>query len=120
VSRAHDRDAYVYRIVLNERATSRRRRWWQERPTAELPERPTLRDTADLSDLTTTVQAAPGQLSEPHRRVIVLRYYTDLTEAQTAEALGVPVGTVKSRLSRAVAALAADLSLADVPGWSPR
>jgi len=50
----------------------------------------------------------------------VLRYFADLSERQTAEVLGVPTGTVKSRLSRAIAAMADDPDLADVPGWSIR
>jgi len=39
------------------------------------------------------------------RAVVVLRYYEQLTEAETAEALGISVGTVKSQCSRALAAL---------------
>jgi DNA-directed RNA polymerase specialized sigma24 family protein len=35
----------------------------------------------------------------------VLRYYEELTEAETADALGISVGTVKSQASRALAAL---------------
>ena len=38
-------------------------------------------------------------LAPKQRAAIVLRYYEDLTEAQTAEALGVSVGTVKSQVS---------------------
>jgi len=46
--------------------------------------------------------AALQQLPPRQRAVIVLRYYDDLTEAQTAEALGCTVGTVKSQASRAL------------------
>lgn len=60
------------------------------------------------------------RLSKQQRRVVVLRYFADLSERQTAEVLGVPTGTVKSRLSRAIAAMADDPDLADVPGWSIR
>ena len=44
-------------------------------------------------------------LSPGQRAAVVLRYVEDLTEAQTAQALGVSVGTVKSQTSRALAAL---------------
>jgi RNA polymerase sigma-70 factor (ECF subfamily) len=46
-----------------------------------------------------------GELSDEHRLVIGYRYFLDLSEDETAEALGVPRGTVKSRLARALARL---------------
>jgi RNA polymerase sigma-70 factor, ECF subfamily len=57
--------------------------------------------------------AALATLPDNHRRAIVLRYLADLTVAEIAEREGVPVGTVKSWLSRARQALAARLDLAD-------
>jgi RNA polymerase sigma-70 factor (sigma-E family) len=51
--------------------------------------------------------AALGQLSARHREALVLRYWLDLTEAEMAEAMGVSRGTVKSHVSRGLAALAA-------------
>ena len=39
--------------------------------------------------------------------MLVLHYYLDLPQAEAAEALGVPLGTMKSRLSRATQALRA-------------
>ena len=50
-----------------------------------------------------------SRLSVDHRAVIVLRYLLDLPVEDTAEALGVPPGTVQSRLSRALASLRAAL-----------
>lgn len=49
--------------------------------------------------------SALGALSERQRAAIVLRYYEDLTEAQTAEVLGVRLGTVKSLVARGIARL---------------
>jgi RNA polymerase sigma-70 factor (ECF subfamily) len=46
--------------------------------------------------------AAVGGLREEDRAVIACRYFLDLSEAETAETLGLPRGTVKSRLSRAL------------------
>jgi RNA polymerase sigma-70 factor (ECF subfamily) len=53
--------------------------------------------------------AALNRLVERDRLVIACRYFLDLSEDETAVALGLPRGTVKSRLSRAVARLRADL-----------
>ena len=50
--------------------------------------------------------AGLGRLSEPYRQVVVCRYLLDLDEAETASVLGVPRGTVKSRLRRALDQLA--------------
>ena len=51
------------------------------------------------------VLAAVDRLSEPHRLVIACRYLLELSEQETAAALGCRPGTVKSRLSRALAQL---------------
>ena len=48
---------------------------------------------------------ALGQLPARQRAVLVLRYFNDLTEAQVAEVLGCPAGTVKSSASRGLARL---------------
>ncbi len=55
-----------------------------------------------------------GALPDPLREVLVLRYYHDLSEAQMAEMLGVPRGTVKSRLHAAVGALRRQWGVEDV------
>ena len=53
--------------------------------------------------------AAVGALPDEHRDAIACRYLLGLSEAETAGALGVRAGTVKSRLSRALARLREDL-----------
>jgi RNA polymerase sigma-70 factor (sigma-E family) len=100
VCRADDLDAYVFRTVLNVWNKSRRRRWWGERPVELLPERPTPTDM-DL-DTRAAIDHALGGLSPEHRAVLTLRFVADLSEQQTATALRVPVGTVKSRTARAI------------------
>jgi RNA polymerase sigma-70 factor (sigma-E family) len=52
------------------------------------------------------LHAAIGRLGQEHRTVVVLHYLADLPVDEVAAVLGVPVGTVKSRLARARAALA--------------
>lgn len=113
VQRAKDRDAYVYRIMLNCHRDSRRRRWWGEHPTATVPDRGTA-DLTDHFDVTDAVHRALADLSPVHREVIVLRYYAHLSEQQTAEVLGIAPGTVKSRASRALRQLATNSHLADL------
>jgi RNA polymerase sigma factor (sigma-70 family) len=57
--------------------------------------------------------AAINGLRDEDREVIGARYLLDLSEAETAEALGIPRGTVKSRLSRALGRLREAMSAAD-------
>ena len=52
-----------------------------------------------------------GGLSPKERAVVVLRYYCDLSEQDTAASLGVPVGTVKSTCSRALARLRVEIGV---------
>ncbi|MGV9879429.1 RNA polymerase sigma factor [Streptomyces sp. NPDC003006] len=53
----------------------------------------------------TALLAALDQLGEDHRMVVIYRYLLEMDEAETAQALGWPRGTVKSRLNRALRAL---------------
>jgi RNA polymerase sigma-70 factor (sigma-E family) len=46
-----------------------------------------------------------SRLPEQHRKIVVLRYYADQSEASVAETLGISIGTVKSAASRGLAAL---------------
>jgi RNA polymerase sigma-70 factor (ECF subfamily) len=51
------------------------------------------------------VHRALGRISLPHREVLTLFFLEDLSQEQMAEVLGIPLGTVKSRLSYAKRAL---------------
>lgn len=105
VQRADDVDAYVYRILLNCHRDNRRRKWWGERPTSSLPDA-SVDDSSARVDAADAVNRALHHLSAEHREIVLLRYYADLTEGQTAKLLGIRPGTVKSRLSRALTQLA--------------
>jgi RNA polymerase sigma-70 factor (sigma-E family) len=115
VQRADNRDAYVYRILLNCHRDSRRRRWWGERPTGDLPEQPSA-DPTDAVDVTDAVRRALEDLTPQHREVVVLRHLAGLSERETSALLSVAPGTVKSRLSRALTVLGANDHLADLAG----
>jgi RNA polymerase sigma-70 factor, ECF subfamily len=56
------------------------------------------------------VREALGRLRDEERLVVSCRYLMELSEAETAAALGIPPGTVKSRLHRALARLRDDLT----------
>jgi RNA polymerase sigma-70 factor (ECF subfamily) len=60
--------------------------------------------------------AALLDLSERDRLVVTYRYLSELSEEETAAALGVRRGTVKSRLSRALARLRDSLTPEDLDG----
>jgi RNA polymerase sigma-70 factor (sigma-E family) len=95
-------EAYVRRAMFTTYASWWRRKWRGEAPTARLPETAMLEVDGDgRVDLLAALAALPrGQ-----RAVIVLRYFEDFTERQTAEVLGVSIGTVKSQNARALTTL---------------
>ena len=102
VSRAGDPQAYVRRIVINEY----RRRFRKQRVAEELPG--VLPDAGTMPpgpEERSALLDALRSLGPRQRAVIVLRYWMDLSEAETAAALNCSRGTVKSQASRGLAAL---------------
>ena len=71
-------------------------------------------DAAEATALADAVHRAMLSLSKEQREVVVLRYFVQLSEAQTAAALGIRPGTVKSRLSRSLARLSVDQHLVEL------
>ena len=97
-------EPYARRVLVNTATSWWRRRWHGERPTETLPERPApdqIEEHLERDALWRHVQALPAR----QRAVLVLRFYEDLSEAQTAALLGISVGTVKSQTSRALGTL---------------
>jgi RNA polymerase sigma-70 factor (sigma-E family) len=104
-------EPYVRRALATTYATWWRRRWRGERPTVELPDRGDPAGTSPIDDRDALWRAL-GALPRRQRAVVVLRYYEDLSEAETAAALGISTGTVKSQAAKALAALRRDGDLA--------
>lgn len=105
LDRVENAEAYVRRVMVTTYATWWRRRWRAEVATAEPPDRPAADDPFAAVDLRAEVRTALAGLPRRQRAVIVLRYFADLTEVQTAEALGCTVGTVKSQAAKALTRL---------------
>ncbi|MEU8585069.1 SigE family RNA polymerase sigma factor [Streptomyces abikoensis] len=107
-------DGYVRRALVNTRTSQWRKRRVDEFPCEELPERESapVADPAEQQALRDAMWRAVHRLPDRQRAMVVLRYYEDMTEVQTAELLGVSVGTVKSAVSRALGKLREDPELA--------
>ena len=91
---------WTYRVGLNW-ARSRRRKWVREIFKTDPPE-----GAMPPVSVEPELDAALAALPVEQRSVVVLRYLLDWSEFQTAEALDIAPGTVKSRLSRALQKLA--------------
>ncbi|QJW38219.1 SigE family RNA polymerase sigma factor [Cellulosimicrobium protaetiae] len=106
-ARAGDPAMYARRVLSNARIDS----WRRARPTVLLTEEAVhagLGARGDASDelgVRDELVRALRQLPVRQRRVVVLRHLLDLSEAETAAELGVPVGTVKSASARGIARL---------------
>ena len=101
--------AYARRALVTGAIDSSRRKWWGERPTSDLPDAPGHDAMAD-SDERDELRRLLSELPARERAVIVLRYYCDQSEQETAATLGIPVGTVKSTCSRALARLRVEVT----------
>jgi RNA polymerase sigma-70 factor (sigma-E family) len=96
-------DAYAKRVMVRTFTSWRRRRWTAEVPAERLREKPV--DSWKEVDQRVSLKASLAELSPRMRVVLFLRFYEDMSEADTAEILGWPLGTVKSTTARALADL---------------
>lgn len=100
-----DPEPYVRRSVINLIISrARRRKVLREVHLTRLPE-PSVEGAADGVVLRDALIRELHRLPARQRAVLVLRYWEDLSEAETAKLLGCSVGTVKSQASRALAKL---------------
>lgn len=115
VSAGGDPESYVRKIIYHEHLN-----WWKRRgrhvyPSAEPPEPAGHPDMADSAVRSMLLRQALGKLTAKQRAMIVLRFYEDRSESETAHLLGCSVGTVKSQTHRALARLRAlEPGLADL------
>jgi RNA polymerase sigma factor (sigma-70 family) len=109
---------WLLRIVVNEtrnlhrslgRRSAREQRAWEAAVPLLLAEDPA--EAALSGERRTELVRGLAGLSAPHRQVVTCRFLLDLDEAETAAVLGWPLGTVKSRLHRALARLRRDLAV---------
>ena len=117
VCRREDPERYVRQALINASVD----RWRRLRRRPEEPMRfpggepPVADHAAEIADRDLLLRGLAA-LPVGQRAVLVLRYFEDLTEAQTAEALNCSVGTVKSQAARALARLRQLTSETEVPG----
>jgi RNA polymerase sigma factor (sigma-70 family) len=105
-----DPDAYVRRIVVNANRDRFRKPRVSELLTDSLP---TLEASAEQRDDRAVLVHALMKLSHGQRAAVVLRYWLDLSETQTAAVLGCSVGNVKSQTARGLAKLRASVALVE-------
>jgi RNA polymerase sigma-70 factor (ECF subfamily) len=100
-------EAWLYRIAVNACRSRMRRKWYQVLPwpnpapdvVAEpeaQPDRLVVKD-----ERRNEILRAIDSLGEKHRLVVILRYYAGLSNEEIAQTLGIPSGTVRSRLHTA-------------------
>ncbi|WP_151082464.1 SigE family RNA polymerase sigma factor [Nocardioides cynanchi] len=101
----HNAEAYCRKAITTTAISWFRRKGWNnERPTETLPEGALAGHdggVAQRDEIWRALQSLPPR----QRAALVLRYFDDLTEAQTADAMGCAVGTVKSQVSAGLAKL---------------
>jgi RNA polymerase sigma-70 factor (ECF subfamily) len=99
---------FLYPAVKNLSIAARRKSARYQSTPAELDYLKTLAALDAHDSEKSRLAAALGHLSEEHRETLLLRFVDDLELAEIAEAMEVPVGTVKSRLHTALSILRRD------------
>ena len=104
-------EGWLYRVLVRACHDHWRRQGSRPTPRGLGDSRPlTVADPADAVVDRAAIDAALARLTPDQRTVLVLRYYLDLTLDDIADAVGVPVGTVKSRIHRSLDAMQAAMA----------
>lgn len=102
-------DAWLHRLLVRACHHRSRREW--RRAAVELrltpADEPAIPNVEGVVDLHDQLERALSRLTAEQRTALVLAYYVDLPLADAAQVVGIPVGTMKSRLNRATRALRA-------------
>jgi RNA polymerase sigma-70 factor (sigma-E family) len=112
VSRAESPLAYVRRVLINTHLSWRRRLMSTEQVLEVLPD-PGGPDPQTAHAAQADLRRALAELSPRVRAVLVLRYFEDLTERETAQLLGCSTSTVNTHATRGLAALRRTLGPSD-------
>ncbi|MCT2590054.1 SigE family RNA polymerase sigma factor [Streptomyces sp. N2-109] len=102
-------DAYLRRVMINTRTEWWRSRRLQEVPTEHLPDVVGVEDGSEQRADRELLMEVLGTLAPKQRSVVVLRHWEQMSTEDTARALGMSPGTVKSTLHRALARLREEL-----------
>ncbi len=105
VSAAQSVDAYARKVLVNEHTSGWRRLWRHREVVSDTSRYDVPVDGEQYDGVRDDLWRAVRTLPERQRAVVVLRYYEQLSEKETADVLGVSTGTVKSQASRALATL---------------
>lgn len=118
VSQAQSVDAYARKMLVNEHTSGWRRLWRHREVVTDTSDHDVPMHGEQYDGVRETLWEAVRGLPERQRAVVVLRYYEQLSEKETADVLGVSTGTVKSQASRALASLRTHLGdRDDLTGW---
>jgi len=113
---------WLYRITVNHCLNRRRKRRLFTLPLDKVSPISLTKPASSPESLMAekdAIQRALDRLSEKLRTVVILRYYWELSYAEIAQIVDVPVGTVKSRLNLALKTLRRELETATENGLAP-
>jgi RNA polymerase sigma-70 factor (sigma-E family) len=105
--------SYAHKALVSVVLDQAKRPWRREHAAGELPDEGVASDAARTVDDRRLVVEALAGLPPRQRACVVLRHYVDLSLEETAQALGIGVGAVKSQTSRGLASLRDAMRLSD-------